>query len=144
MNFSYMQQHRWILTKKQTKNPSLSSLLSVYKFIQNNESTTRCLVGHIIWSLLKIWLVGASLVAQWLRIHLPMQGTWIWSLVQEDPTCHGATKPVHHNYWAWALEPSSHNYWAHAPQLPKPERSRASVPQLLSPHAAAKTQCSQK
>ena len=40
----------------------------------------------------------ASLVAQWLRIHLPMQGTRVRALVQEDPTCRGATKPVHHNY----------------------------------------------
>ena len=40
----------------------------------------------------------ASLVAQWLRIHLPMQGTRVGSLVQEDPTCRGATKPMHHNY----------------------------------------------
>ena len=40
----------------------------------------------------------ASLVAQWLRIHLPMQGTRVRSLVREDPTCHGATKSVHHNY----------------------------------------------
>ena len=40
----------------------------------------------------------ASLVAQWLRICLLMQGTRVQSLVQEDPTCHGATKPVHHNY----------------------------------------------
>ena len=29
---------------------------------------------------------GASLVTQWLRIHLPMQGTQVWSLVQKDPT----------------------------------------------------------
>ena len=42
--------------------------------------------------------VGASLVAQWLRIRLPMQGTRIRALVWEDPTCHGATKPVRHNY----------------------------------------------
>ena len=42
--------------------------------------------------------IGASLVAQWLRIHLPIQGTWVRALVQEDPTCHGATKPVRHNY----------------------------------------------
>ena len=40
----------------------------------------------------------ASLVVQWLRIRLPMQGTRIQALVQEDPTCHGATKPMHHNY----------------------------------------------
>ena len=42
----------------------------------------------------------ASLVVQWLRIHLPMQETWVQALVQEDPTCHRATKPVHHNYWS--------------------------------------------
>ena len=41
---------------------------------------------------------GTSLVVQWLRIRLPMQGTWVRSLVQEDPTCRGATKPVRHNY----------------------------------------------
>ena len=42
--------------------------------------------------------LGTSLVAQWLRIRLPMQGTWVRAMVQEDSTCHGATKPVHHNY----------------------------------------------
>ena len=41
---------------------------------------------------------GASLVAPWLRIRLPVQGTRVRSLVQEDPTCYRATKPVHHNY----------------------------------------------
>ena len=41
---------------------------------------------------------GASLVAQWLRICLPMQGTQVRALVWEDPTCHGATRPVSHNY----------------------------------------------
>ena len=41
---------------------------------------------------------GASLVAQWLRIYLLMQGTWVRALVWEDPTCRGATRPVSHNY----------------------------------------------
>ena len=41
---------------------------------------------------------GASLVAQWLRIRLPMQGTRVRALVREDPTCRRATKPVRHNY----------------------------------------------
>ena len=41
---------------------------------------------------------GASLVAQWLRICLLMQGTRVRALVWEDPTCHGATRPVSHNY----------------------------------------------
>ena len=40
----------------------------------------------------------ASLVVQWLRIRLPMQGTRVRALVWEDPTCRGATKPVSHNY----------------------------------------------
>ena len=40
----------------------------------------------------------ASLVAQWLRICLPMQGTRVHALVWEDPTCRGATRPVSHNY----------------------------------------------
>ena len=51
-------------------------------------NTPRCL-RIVFW---------ASLVVQWLRIHLPMQGTWVRALVQEDPTCHGATKPMRHNY----------------------------------------------
>ena len=42
----------------------------------------------------------ASLVVQWLRICLPMQGTRVRALVWEDHTCRGATRPVSHNYWA--------------------------------------------
>ena len=57
-----------------------------------------------------------------LGICLPMQATEVWGLVREDPTCHRATKPVHHNYWACPLEPASHNYWAHVPRLLKPTR----------------------
>ena len=58
-----------------------------------------------------------------------MQGTRVRALLREDPTCCGATKPVHHNYWACALEstatttePASHNYGACVPQLLKPAR----------------------
>ena len=40
----------------------------------------------------------ASLVAQWLRICLPVQGTRVRALVWEDPTCRGATRPVSHSY----------------------------------------------
>ena len=61
-----------------------------------------------------------------------MQGTWDRAPVQEDLTYHGATKPVHHNYWACALEPVSHNYWAHVPQLLS-LHSRARAPQQEKP-----------
>ena len=58
-----------------------------------------CLCGLylLIFTVLKIenW---TSLVAQGLRICLPMQGTWVLALVWEEPTCRGAIKPGHHNY----------------------------------------------
>lgn len=40
----------------------------------------------------------ASLVVLCLRICLPMQMTWVQSLVQEDPTRGGASKSLHQNY----------------------------------------------
>ena len=63
---------KWVMTQEDEK-------LSVHKYAKEKTG-------------------GTSLVAQWLRIRLPMQGTWVQALVQEDPTCHGATKPVSHNY----------------------------------------------
>ena len=44
-------------------------------------------------------------MVQWLRIHLPMQGTQVQSLVQEDARCLGASKPV-----------CRHSYRVHEPQ----------------------------
>ena len=58
------------------------------------------------------WPSWASLVIQWLRIHLVMQGTPVQSWVREDPTCLEATKPLYHNYQAPALKSASHNYWS--------------------------------
>ena len=63
------------------------------------------------------------LVVQWLRIHLSMRGTQVWSLVQEDSTCCGATKPLHHNYW---------NLGALKPKLCKQVQREAHEPQLES------------
>ena len=89
---------------------------------------------------------GASLVAQWLRIRLPMQRTWVWALVQEDPTCRGATRPASHNYWACASG-------ACAPQQERPWQWKAHAPQWRvaplaatreSPRTETKTQHSQK
>ena len=51
-----------------------------------------------IKTLIQKHICRASLVAQWLRICLPMQGTRVRALVWEDPTCRGATRPVSHNY----------------------------------------------
>ena len=38
------------------------------------------------WGSFKERYGGASLVAQWLRVCLLMQGTWVQALVWEDPT----------------------------------------------------------
>ena len=66
----------------------------------------------------------ASLVAQWLGIRLPVQGTRVWALVREDPTCRGATvchschglcsttaEPVLWSLWATTTEPACHSWW---------------------------------
>ena len=42
----------------------------------------------------------ASLVVQWLKIRLTTQGAEVQSLVREDSTRCGATKPTHHGYQA--------------------------------------------
>ena len=59
----------------------------------------------------------ASLVVQWLRIHLAMQGTQVQSLVREDSTCRGAAKPVCHMLRACAPQQDKQQQWeAWAPQ----------------------------
>ena len=86
-------------------------------FMFNWSSTISFLLYLIAFTLfVKNQLGRASLVAQWYRICLPMQETKVQSLIWGDPTCHRATKSMHLNYWACALEPTE--------------------PQLLSPCAA--------
>ena len=94
------------------------------------------------------WRLAVHRVARswtWLKrlsthTHMPMQETRVWSLVWEDPTCCGATKPVHHNYWACALEPGNCSYWAQVPQLLKPACPRAcTLQQKKPPHWEACT-----
>ena len=60
----------------------------------------------------------ASLVAQWLGVRLPMQGTRVRAPVREDPTCCGAAGPVSHGCWACASG-------ACAPQREGPRRGVA-------------------
>ena len=90
-----------------------------------------------------------TLVVQWIRIHLPVQETCVWSLVQEGPTCHGATKSVLHNYWSLcsraqelqlrsphATAPGVCTPWSPCSAPEKPLQREAQVPQLeSSPHS---------
>ena len=59
-----------------------------------------------------------SEVVQWLRIHLPMQRTWVQLPVRKDPICLGVTNPMCHEYWAHAVKPTSCSYWS--PCAPEP------------------------
>ena len=108
----------FIITKitknwKQLKRPStgewISKLYSIhtgkyYSAIKRNQllpyATAWMNLKHIMQS--EKSQTRASLVAQWLRICLPMQETWVRAQVWEDPTCHRAAGPMSHNYWACA------------------------------------------
>ena len=87
-----------------------------------------------------------SLVVQWLGIHQPLQGTRVWSLVWEDPTCLGATQPVHPEDGTCTLAPTlcsmrSHNnkkHTHHNEEWPLLTTTRE------NPRAATRTQCNQK
>ena len=61
-----------------------------------NTSLTQVYLGR------KKACLGASLVAQWLRVRLLMRGTRVRAPVREDPTCHGAAGPMSHGRWACA------------------------------------------
>ena len=59
-----------------------------------------------------------------------MQETWVQSLIQEDPTCHEANNPVHHNYRAYV--PQLLSSCAHGLQQEKPLQWEAHAVQLES------------
>ena len=59
--------------------------------------------GFLISLCYSLELPGVSVVKK--KIHLQTQRTRVGSLIQVDPTCQGATKPLCHNYGAYALEP---------------------------------------
>ena len=65
---------------------------------------------------------GTSLVVQWLRIRLPVPGTWVWSLVRELRS-----------------HMPQGNYWAHPLWSPRHNKREAHELQQKILHAATKT-----
>ena len=81
---------------------------------------------------------------QWLKIHLPVQGTWVRALVQEDPTCRGATKPCStttepalQSPRATTTEPTCHNY--PSPRAQSPCSTMREATTVRSWHTATKS-----
>ena len=88
-----------------------------------------------------------SLVSLWVSVCLPMQGTWVRSLVWEDPTCH-----KQQSLCAAAIEPTSYNHQAHtlhlsagAESLRSAEREATSTRSLRTrPHSLQLTKAHAK
>ena len=79
-----------------------------------------------------VFAVGASLVVQWLRIHLQCRAHWLNPWSRKMSYTMGPLSP-----WATAteptLEPKDCAYWAHVLQAPRPTHPRA----VLQPGARA-------
>ena len=64
----------------------MNKLFSSMAFLQ---SSPKPFLSYLLWGAslsdrIKSGIVRASLMIQWLRLHLPRQGVWVWSLVGEQ------------------------------------------------------------
>ena len=94
-------------TSKKTINKTKRQLKDFEK-ISENDVTNKSLISKIYKQLIQLskkkkkkkskYGQRTSLVVQWVLIRLPIQGTQVPSVVQEDSTCHGANRPMLHNY----------------------------------------------
>ena len=101
---------QWVMREyyKQLYANKMDNLEEMDKFLEKHDllrlnqekigNINRPIISTEIETVIKKSSTRAFLVAQWLRIRLPMQRTQVRALVQEDTTCRGAPKPMHHNY----------------------------------------------
>ena len=66
----------------------------------------------------------ASLVVQWLRICLPMQGTRVQALVREDPTCTEQLSPCATTTEPVLWSPQATTTEAHVPRARAPQQEK--------------------
>ena len=66
-----------------------------FKNLKNKQQVSRDELFHSPLKLLWIFLV-----VQWWRVHLPMQGVWVQSLIWEDSWCLGEAGPMCYSYLA--------------------------------------------
>lgn len=81
-------------------------LVPSWSFLRSPMLFFYCCYRKSAWSqaltTIQIW---TSRGVQWLRVHLPVQGTWTRALVWEYPTCQGATPFLHHSQCAHVRRP---------------------------------------
>jgi len=78
----------------QQKNSMPTSLKGLGHPLQTPDLFSPHIMRIIAFCLISKRRIWASLVAQWSRILLPMQETWVRALILEDSTSLGATEPV--------------------------------------------------
>ena len=88
-----------VFVEKLMTSTNLLELMSAFRKIAGEKINIQNPVVELPW-----WLSGKESACQCKR--------QFWLLVWEDLSCHGAAKPIHHIYWACALEPRNHNYWS--------------------------------
>ena len=81
----------------------------VSSWLKNDEIGNMIVYGWKRKALPKKWYWGLPWWLSGRRICLPVQETWVQSLVQEDPTCHRKAKLMCHNYRTCPLEPRDRN-----------------------------------
>ena len=126
--------HCYILRVGSTHNEETSEEIKNLEVLKTKKFLTKKEKKKTHQTSVRKWLFRTSPVAQWLRICLPRRGTRGHSPVWEDPTGHGATKPVHHNCRACAPEPGSGNYWSLC--APESVLSSKKAPAHHSPHSS--------
>ena len=85
-----------LLSPTDTSNLQLHTVFS-----QRNPKTSYMTPTHQVnkkKKYIKIVKKRRSLKLQGLRTHLPIQDTWVRSLIWDDPICPGAAKPLNHNH----------------------------------------------
>ena len=127
------------------------ALSSTGQFVSSGPKDNLSSTSHLsyLWTLTpasSFKELRGSPVVQWLRIHPPAQGTWVQSLVWEEPTGCRAAKSESHRYRSpHSTEPTLCTRRSHRSQ--KPHTSAREKPPLTTtrerPFAATKAQHSQ-